>query len=225
LDKKWDVIAPTDLRRLEGGLYSTAIKNEFDGPIILFGQRAWEHIFSLVPDLKRQLKNNQPLEILSYSDRYLRSPLVLRLLMEFLRPLTKFPGGIDHQTRISIQTSQIFPHTQRYGRLVFHDWCNAERGDVLKNILTFKSPPNVIEKKNHEMPHARELNLTWQNGKIYKLRFDQGMGYWHLDRRSDASFPFDKPADLQLQQLIGLSVDIQACSQDYPTHWYIGENR
>lgn len=226
LNTKWKSITPADLRRPEETFYSTSITKEFDGSIKSFGERAWEHIFSLVPQLKRYLKNNQPLAAISYNDRYLRSPIVLRLLREFLFPLSRFLGGIDNQTEITIHTSRLSPNNLRDCRLLFHDWRNSnDRREVLEKVLNIKSSPKINEKRNPEMPHARELHLTWQDGTKYKIRFDQGMGYWHVDRQSDASFPFEKPADIQSQHLLKLNINIHAISHDYPTHWYIGEDK
>lgn len=174
----------------------------------------------------KYLKKNKPLTEIFYNDRYLRSPMVLRLLREFLRPLSEYPGGINNDTRITINTSHLAPNNLRDCRLLFHDWRNAnDRKDVLKNVLAIKSSPQVIEKRNYEMPHARELRLTWDDGTTYKMRFDQGMGYWHVDRHSDASFPFDKQTDIQSRHLLNLKIDIHASSRDYPTHWYIGEEK
>jgi DEAD/DEAH box helicase domain-containing protein len=174
----------------------------------------------------RHLENKQPLAMLSYNDRYLRSPIVLKLLREFLLPLSEFSGGINNQTQVSIHTSQLSPNNLRDCRLLFHDWRNSnDRRGVLENVLNLKSPPKIKEKRNNEMPHARELHLTWQDGTKYKIRFDQGMGYWHVDRQSDASFPFDKPADIQSQHLLKANINIHAVSHDYPTHWYIGEDK
>ncbi len=226
LDKKWKRIEPSKLRRPEGNLFSTSIKKEFDGSINSFGKRAWKHLFELVPELKKRMQNNQALTGITYSDRYLRSPIVLKLLREFLQPLTEFSGGIDNQTRIVIYTSQLHPNNLRECRLLFHDWRDAnDRRVVLKNMIAIKSPPQIIEKRNFEIPHARELYLTWQDQKKYKMIFDQGMGYWRVDRKFDASFPFEKMADIQSQHLLALGCDIYSSSQDYPTHWYVGEDK
>lgn len=40
------------------------------------------------------------------------------------------------------------------------------------------------------------------------MRFDQGMGYWHVSKRADASFPFAKPADIQIKHLLNLCINI-----------------
>ena len=224
LDQKWKLKEPSEIRRPEGNLFSISIKEEFDGPLKGFGERAWEHIFSLIPELKIQLKNRQALETIEYSDRYLRSPLVLRLLREFLLPLSEYSGGINQQTKVIIHTSQFNPNSIRDCRLVFHDWRYSEdRRNVLEKVLTIKSPPNLFEKKNHDIPHARELYLNWPDGVKYRMRFDHGMGYWRVDRRSDASFPFDQSVDTQIQRLKELDIQVNASSPDYPTYWYIGK--
>jgi DEAD/DEAH box helicase domain-containing protein len=226
LDTKWKFIPSSTIRKPEGNLFSTSITNEFDGPIVFFGARAWTHIFSLIPEIEKYLKNSQPLAFISYSDRYLRSPIVLRLLREFLSPLSDYPGGINNETQLTIYTSQLNPSSHRACRTLFHDWQNSnDRREVLKNILNLKSTPEIMEKRNQEMPHARELFMTWKDGKKYKIRFDQGMGYWYVDRQSDAFFPFDKPTTIQSQHLLKIDFDIQAANQNHPTYWYVGKEK
>lgn len=223
LNTKWKEITPSELRQPEGNLFSISITNEFDGPIESFGARAWAHIFSLVPELEKLLENNQPLSLVSYTDRYLRSPIVLRLLREFLRPLSEYPGGINQQTNISIYTSSLPHNNSQNPRLIFHDWRNTnDRRDVLGNILAINTAPQLFENRNNEVSHAREMNLIWQDGAKYKIRFDQGMGYWYVDRHSDVSFPFDRSTDIQTRRLLNVSINIKANFSNYPTYCYIG---
>jgi hypothetical protein len=224
IERTWSPKASVDIRKPEGNLFSISMKSDLDGPIRSFGSRAWEHIFNFVPELKKRLKSSQPISAVEYSDRYLRSPLVLMLLRELLVPLSEYPGGISSESRILIRTSKLLRNDTRDPRFIYHDWRDAsDRRQMFEAILNIKVIPDLREERKENLPHARELRLSWQDGTIWKLRLDQGMGYWRTVR-SNESFPFDQSVDRQVKHLEKLDIDIHAGNHDYPTFWYIGIN-
>jgi hypothetical protein len=94
---------------------------------------------------------------------------------------------------------------------------------VFEAILNIKGVADLREDKKENLPHARELRLSWQDGTIWKLRLDQGMGYWR-SRRSNETFPFDQSVDRQVKHIEKVDIDIHASNPGYPTFWYIGTN-
>jgi len=223
IDAKWDRKIPGDLRSPEKNAFSIKIDNNLDGPLQSFGRRAWNLIFNHVSELKRQLNGTQPLGSVKYSDRYLRSPLVLMLLKALLETLSGYPGGINKGTRLSVCTSELLRNDTREPRFVYHDWRDAsDRREVFELLLKMSDATEFKEERKVNLPHAREFRLSWDNGHTWILRLDQGVGYWHT-RHTYEVFPFDQSVAHQTKHLEGLKVDVRAGSDLYPTFWYLSK--
>ncbi len=101
LPNEWPTRAPEALRRSPTDLLrELAITAELNGPSNSFGIRAWTLIGQRVPELACRSRDRTPLAEISYSDRYLRSPLMLLLLRDWLENLS----GRQPDTRIIIAT-------------------------------------------------------------------------------------------------------------------------
>ncbi|HCP5110074.1 TPA: helicase, partial [Escherichia coli] len=95
----------------------------------------------------------------------------------------------------------------RPGNRPFHDWMSiADFQDFADQwfaaalgrpveLTVFDSPRDI--------PHHRKLTVTFEDGQVLKIRFDQGMGYWRInfssqwhyfDFRDDVSFQLVKMA-------------------------------
>ena len=70
------------------------------------------------------------------------------------------------------------------------------------------------------LPHARELELIWDNGESWKLRLDQGVGYWRTAPYVHCEFPFEKSVEKQIERLEKVNVLIEPISKTHPTYWY-----
>src|SRR5690606_3835233 len=70
-----------------------------------FGRHFWHLVNTKVPNLRSRLECT-PLKTIEYSDRYLRTPLTMRLLVETLRTLkAEYPGAFTSSTKIIVNTT------------------------------------------------------------------------------------------------------------------------
>lgn len=177
------------------------IHKQLNGPLSQFGQRFWDVLFNDHEEAQ-SLMNNTRITGVHYTDRYLQNPVALALLGSILRPLkTKLTDGAE----VTLDT--LFKDKDRPGNRPFHDWMSiADFQDFADQwfaaalgrpveLTVFDSPRDI--------PHHRKLTVTFEDGQVLKIRFDQGMGYWRInfssqwhyfDFRDDASFQLVKMA-------------------------------
>lgn len=177
------------------------IHKQLNGPLSQFGQRFWDVLFNDHEEAQ-SLMNNTRITGVHYTDRYLQNPFALALLGSILRPLkTKLTDGAE----VTLDT--LFKDKDRPGNRPFHDWMSiADFQDFADQwfaaalgrpveLTVFDSPRDI--------PHHRKLTVTFEDGQVLKIRFDQGMGYWRInfssqwhyfDFRDDVSFQLVKMA-------------------------------
>jgi hypothetical protein len=218
----WPHKTAAELRSAAGTFHELSITTGFDGSHRQFGHRAWQYICKQFPRLQQQLAGDQPLIEVYYGDRYLRSPLTVLLLKELIGALANYPGGLATNTRVSIATSQLRRNDTLEPRWLYHDWRDAtDRQQVFNGIFDGLGQFTFSEARYTDLSHARELRLTWNNGVIWTLRLDQGVGYWHT-KCSCEPFPFNRAVMNQVERLRSCEIDIQAREPSYPTYWYAG---
>ena len=177
------------------------IHKQLNGPLSQFGQRFWDVLFNDHEEAQ-SLMNNTRITGVHYTDRYLQNPVALALLGSILKPLkTKLTDGAE----VALDT--LFKDKDRPGNRPFHDWMSiADFQDFADQwfaaalgrpveLTVFDSPRDI--------PHHRKLTVTFEDGQVLKIRFDQGMGYWRInfssqwhyfDFRDDVSFQLVKMA-------------------------------
>lgn len=177
------------------------IHKQLNGPLSQFGQRFWDVLFNDHEEAQ-SLMNNTRITGVHYTDRYLQNPVALALLGSILRPLkTKLTDGAE------VMLDTLFKDKDRPGNRPFHDWMSiADFQDFADQwfaaalgrpveLTVFDSPRDI--------PHHRKLTVTFEDGQVLKIRFDQGMGYWRInfssqwhyfDFRDDVSFQLVKMA-------------------------------
>lgn len=220
----WLISTPAQLRPADSKLAELRIGRELNVTLREFGPRAWQLILDQTPRLKERLQSGGTLAEASYSDRYLRSPLVLLLLREWLGALAEYPGVLGSNTRLAIATSRLERYDLNDPRWLHHDWRDSsDRKQVFEDLLNPLGRFTLTEKANSDLPHARELKLEWTDGAVWTIRLDQGLGYWRT--ASYTAFPFDQAVERQIDTLRKASVRLEAGHHAYPTHWYIVSDR
>lgn len=185
------------------------IHKQLNGPLSQFGQRFWDVLFNDHEEAQ-SLMNNTRITGVHYTDRYLQNPVALALLGSILRPLkTKLTDGAE----VTLDT--LFKDKDRPGNRPFHDWMSiADFQDFADQwfaaalgrpveLTVFDSPRDI--------PHHRKLTVTFEDGQVLKIRFDQGMGYWRInfssqwhyfDFRDDVSFQLVKMAQADRKSVV-----------------------
>ncbi|SDX49204.1 ATP-dependent helicase YprA, contains C-terminal metal-binding DUF1998 domain [Allochromatium warmingii] len=222
LPTTWQRLEPADLRAPLPGVIALSMTRELDGPAMTFGERAWAHLTAQIAGLAQRLNAAQPLQSLHYVDRYLRSPFTLLLLSAVLDGLQRYSGGLSVTTQVQIETATLERLSSESPRWLFHDWCDAlDRRQVAEDWFGAQWPNFTWnEKPTRELPHARELTLTWNDGQTWSMRLDQGFGYWRVVRQIGPEFPFEADVTRQLAKLRSTNPVIEAMTVDYPTYWY-----
>jgi len=117
------------------------------------------------------------LAALSYSDRYLRSPLTVALTLRALTSLRDALAGKNAVVPLRIVTAPLEERDTRTPYQLSHDWRSAtDRADVLK--LMAKGMGFDLSFDAGGAAHARQLEIGYRDGRTIRLYLDQGFGYW-----------------------------------------------
>lgn len=177
------------------------IHKQLNGPLSQFGQRFWDVLFNDHEEAQ-SLMNNTRITGVHYTDRYLQNPVALALLGSILRPLkTKLTDGAE----VTLDT--LFKDKDRPGNRPFHDWMSIadfqDFADQWFAAALGRPVELTVFDLPRDIPHHRKLTVTFEDGQVLKIRFDQGMGYWRInfssqwhyfDFRDDVSFQLVKMA-------------------------------
>lgn len=175
-----------EIRRIEIG-------RELDGPISSFGGNFWKILEKGCPDLRLCWKIGAPMAI-TYTDRYLVSPLPTRLLLEVLR---KIPCGVS--VPVTVRTQIDAPPRDRQPWYLADDWQAAEvrRAVVQQALVGVGLDARVDLAAKRDLPHDRSLVLSWADGTRVEIGLDQGFGYWVTDRQQVFDFTASKAAQAE----------------------------
>ncbi|MBZ9700972.1 MULTISPECIES: DEAD/DEAH box helicase [unclassified Mesorhizobium] len=145
--------------------------NELDGPVTGFGQRLKALMIGRNETLAAVL--SEPCSELRYSDRYLFSPLVVRLVAEL------FAGFANANTAIFVDTlvQRRDNRRPRIGKTLKDDWPDvADRNVVFQHLLAQIAPAGRLN-LHQDVPHRRRLDFRTPRGSG-TIFFDQGVGSW-----------------------------------------------
>jgi hypothetical protein len=136
------------------------------------------------------------LKSVHYSDRYLRSPLTVRLLRGVLSALKSC--GLSESTVVNVRTmtGDGYP-----GSLFWSDWTTAgtQRSVTQADIQSVGCVAEVeVVQYRGDIPHQRVMTLEWVNGQRRRVSFDQGFGFVQAARQA---FDFAAPPDAQTARL------------------------
>jgi hypothetical protein len=196
------------------------VREELNGCVDEFGEKLWRLIEEKYPTISQKI-THAGVESIDYTDRYIQSPWSILLLGEVMRGL-----GNLNETSFSINT--LFNQKDRTGRQLHHDWdCKNEFKQVVDVWFEkgISLPVDLtIHQDRRNVPHRRELILTFKDGERYSIAFDQGVGYWSHDVSWDLSrFEFTE-VNRQLEQMIDVwSSGSVKNSADWPSVLYINK--
>lgn len=159
--------------------------SELDGPVKGFGERLWIKVMDEHrPSLELLTRATSKLVRVSYSDRYLFTPLTVVLLKELLLGLKEvLSPGRWGSTSVEIFTSnsreEIRPGP---AHKIYSNWSDLQKRDqVLCGTLDcvgINASVNAADRKH--LQHGRLLEVDFETGQRLSLRLDQGVGYWRV---------------------------------------------
>lgn len=152
------------------------------------------------------------LERIDYSDRYLQTPLVVRLLTEATAALRDALAPDANAMPLRIVTNRLRPN-ERQPYAFDHDWeYPQDREDVLLDLLAARGfAPTLIEQG---AGHGRVMTLHFARGATVRLILDQGFGTWRT--KIVARWPyFGEAAARQVEKTRDFGVMIDARGPGY----------
>ena len=180
------------------------VGQDLDGTITGFGRRFWQKIQSEAAGVFKGLELEGVVEA-CYTDRYLQTPLNIRLLAEMLSAIP----GADRGCRFGVRTSRNDGRT-RSPWAVFH---NYEEDAVRQSVIeaaTGSQDVRILDRRS--MPHPRSLELRLGSGRRVRILLDQGLGAWRAAGAERHNFGTDP--ERQAAALAHMTFRIQA---DQPT--------
>jgi hypothetical protein len=190
--------------RPAGTVTELTIATGMEGSVLQFGARFWEIMASHSPELKQRLVQRLPLRSVRYRDRYIRSPLPLRLLVEVVRALKATGPDVMASATVEVTTREANMRDRDDRQPPFFDK-NWDAAAPLAAIATSAFAQvgirgEVVEAGRNDIAHARELRLEWMDGSVWWVRLDEGLGFLALVRSCRYGFYGD--ANRQARELL-----------------------
>ncbi len=209
------------------GDLSIEITTELDGNIKGLGKRIWEHFKICHLPVKEVFENeDNVLTSITYSDRYLFSPLTITLfynLVEYL--ITEFGDKRSSPLLVKLITETVRNnnHYRKTSNYVWNNWINSKHRDqTTKQMFSSFSIDvdfSLDSRRKSEIEHSRKMILEFSLGKTLTILFDEGVGYWQRVGAADRQrAKFDFSADVEAQSDRLLSLDLNIEGRELPTH-------
>lgn len=192
------------------------ILDQINGQIIGFGKRFWAQLISQNSKLSEILNNqSDALEVIEYSDRYLRNPLMIALLIETINELKQFPSGEVATIKVGVTTVSSNKIDTRPSANCWDDWKDEKiRDQVLENAISYCGLEPKVEVHlggtNSSVIHGRVLKLQFKSGATVSIRLDQGFAYWRFNGDNYRKFQFNENVERQVEAVASLAGAIAA---------------
>lgn len=223
LSNNWTKIGVSDLNDVPSGFIQLAISSQLNGASMTFGKRAWSLICKQILKMDILLDSTTKIKKIRYSDRYLCSPLTILLLHNLLSELINF-SVLGENTSLLIQTATLSrSNTVSSPVKIFHDWTDSD--DRKMTVTTWFKESfqefNWEEKSKFDLPHERRLEIIWENGRLFTVILDQGVGSWKLCAGVKSEFPFQYGTDEQIKKLKNANFLIESLNPNHCVNWYM----
>ena len=161
------------------------IGHQLNGPLNKFGKHFWNLIEGKHNPLDKLLDSANKVTSITYSDRYLFSPLSVALVLELIEGLRNKVDEKNWEPTITINTSGENRGSNSYGNKIYTDWRDIrDRDDVLLTVFERKGMEVKLNTPHQgKLKHGRVLEIQFSNSEKAFIRFDQGVGYWRADTR------------------------------------------
>ena len=126
----------------------------------------------------------------------------MRRDFDFINQHSELNGFFILACKQTIKT--LFKAGRAQGRKAYEDWISLsdfeEFSENWLSAMVGKKVEIIVEASNRDIAHHRCLELEYADGKVLKVRFDQGVAYWQIRFNSskDVWFDFDGSVKGQL---------------------------
>ena len=178
---------------------------DLDGDLSRFGKKTAEVLQAVLSDAGAPA--DQRIVELSYSDRYLNSPLVVRLALETFKELARPAPGEPLPVALHLQALKP---SDRSMRSLWDDW---KRGDDRLDVISQygRRIGLAVTSREGAPRHGRVLAITYASGVKASVLFDQGFGAWGAVG-AYVSFDFHASVAHQVNALAMANVALEARS-------------
>lgn len=155
------------------------ITNQLDGSIGSFARRFWEHFKNEAGSLLDEaLTGKDQITELVYSDRYIRNPQAVNLLVNTIHELGRHS---DANFAIRILGNRYQREDKHSPWQCWHDWHTFEERDkgIRQTLEYYGFKGEVLSLQS--LPHYRQLKLRLRSGKQLIVQLDQGFSYWKAE--------------------------------------------
>ena len=224
--------SPVSLRPavINPGDLELSIQNQLTGTLNTFGTRFWSLLCSEHAATNSVLTAGSASVLkISYSDRYLFTPLSVALLNQVILGLRELLDERFGKPEIVVNTMEKRQElTRSFTPKVFSDWPSMKaRNEVL--VLVLSGLGKVTVTPSGAMQHSRQLRIDFSSGEVLNLRFDQGVSYWRVSSRPQTGshslwFDFGN-LNLSAQADRIMSLNLQIEGQFAPTQIFAAVRR
>ena len=114
---------------------------------------------------------------ITYTDRYLNSPLTMLL---FLRTCEALSADLQAHSPVEVDILVQSLKNDRSPYQIKHDWTYEEDRAEVAELLGEKFGLDVDLRVAASSGHGRKLELKYADGQKVLVLLDQGFGYWHI---------------------------------------------
>lgn len=160
-------------------LIKIEIANQLDGSLNGFAGRFWDYLRNESGLLNDILEGKDRITEVTYTDRYVCSPLVVNHLVNVIHEL-----GVRCSSSFAIRVMgrEYQKNDSRTPWQCRHDWLSSqERDEAIRQAFEYCGLEGEVLSL-HSLPHYRQLQLQLHSGKRLTIQFDQGLSYWEADR-------------------------------------------
>lgn len=192
------------------------ITNELNGSLQNFGTKFWDFIFDH-HSVVETLFENDALQSVSYSDRYLFSPINIALFFQIIKALKVLTENKQSNSfSVLMNTTDKSNFNQQYNpqNKVQNDWRDSADRDRITQLIFEHSDIALTVRigSKSEVGHGRILELEFSSGKKLFIRLDQGVSFWKpawAVSSSIIAYNFNAPEMQQRDLLLNLDLNIK----------------
>lgn len=174
--------AATEIRPVSGDAEVDIAPTDLDGKLIGFGKQFWSLLTNRSPALRAAFAQQDVLECIEYSDRYIRNPFTVALFVEVVDALRHAVTEATSSPRVIVKGQQ-YQSTFLAPTLLWHDWPSHEqRDEAMQAALEYVGFSSEV-RSDLAIDHGRMLRLTFNSGRQIRVRLDMGFSYWRMDRQ------------------------------------------
>lgn len=204
--------------------YDVDVFRELNGKVKNFGRLLLQKLLLNNSPIERQINAGVGIRAITYSDKFISSPLQILLVSELLKELVSMaPSKVDSVKITSLNLAE--PNKTGYRRTVYNNWYPDEDPDRME-LLQIRLENRVrtfdyeIIPDRKKISHARILTVEFENGQNIRIRFDQGVGYWNLS--GSVAYPFEGSLEDQAKWMDSRGRELEILNNsDLPTHVFI----